>query len=157
MLKSKQNKILLGIMIAVAAIVIVLVVVKKPLNNHYEDLPGIKETPLFESKDMQDIDETILPLYHELLCGSFTSLASNDQESAHFQFQRNGNYRGYTKDNADQLGSWSLESADGVCYVIIKTPESAEYYEVSLNNNNNIVLKANDGTIFSLDPIENNS
>ena len=123
------------------------------LRKEYEEMINVE--PNYD-KMLSDLDKDSIALYKELLIGKYIARTSDTETKGRivFDFHRNGNFYGHSSRNEDDAGSWSLESDDGNVAVVISVPDLMERYEVGFNNNNDITLKAVDGTVMVLEAEE---
>ena len=138
---------------AAAAIIIPRVAEKRASRAEYEKLIDVD---LDYDTILAGVDNSILDLYRDMFVGKFIARTSNldTKGKITFQFDDNGVFYGHTSRYEDDCGTWELTNEGGTIAMITKVPDLMERYEVGLNNNNDITLKAVDGTIMVLEPAD---
>ncbi len=138
---------------AVAAVVIPRVIAKEQSRKEYEKLIDV---PLDYDKLLAGVDDSVLDIYKDLLVGKFIARTSNldTKGKISFQFDDNGVFYGHTSRFENDCGTWELTNEGGTVAVVTTVPDLKERYEVGFNNNNDITLKAVDGTVMVLEPAD---
>lgn len=156
----KSAKIMMGIIIVLmisficcALIYIPRIQEEKRHRKEYEELINV-EPDL--DKIVAQVNNSSIDVYKELIYGKYIARTTDADTKGRifFVFERNGNFYGHSSRNEDDYGTWDLESDKNGFALVTTVPDVMERYELSFNNNDNLVLKAVDGTVMVLEPTE---
>ncbi len=155
----KSAKTLIGITIALAVGAAVAAAVLIPRSIRKAEEEKAYRELINVSTDYQEllsgVDKTAVDIYKEFIIGRFIARTSDvgTKGKIKFEFCDNGVFYGHTSAYEDDCGTWELISEDdGTVALITTVPNLKERYVVDFNNNNDITLKAVDGTVMVLEP-----
>ena len=161
MVIPKSAKILMGATIGiilgfaiVAAIAIPRAQKKAAEEKAYRELIDVDTD---YQKLLSGVDKSAVNIYKKFITGKFIARTSDmsTKGKIRFEFCDNGVFYGHTSAYEDDCGTWELISEDdGTVALITSVPDLKERYVVDFNNNNDITLKAVDGTVMVLEPEE---
>lgn len=154
-MKNKNAKIAMIIGIALLVLVAAYVIIMKPFSATKKEAATTTDEQSAGVEINASIDDSVIEMYKFLLYGKHQAISTSSNDKLNFEFRDDGTFTGYTKAENDDLGHWNLEKVAGKCCLVITTVNVNERYDVDFNNNNDLTLKANDGTIYILTSEEN--
>ncbi len=108
--------------------------------------------PLITQKDTVSREaEQITVLQKTLFTGkTFIATTSNSNNTVDFEFRSDGTFKGYTKQEYDDLGSWDVEADPDGTYLVINTLNTTDRYLIGYNNNDDITLTDTENKTYVL-------
>lgn len=154
--KKKKNNIILISTLSVICVALIACLVVKYVVHKEEPAMWEYYDPLLPQKEViyRNAD-TMLELQKGLFTGKKFIATNNDNNNViDFEFRDDGTFKGYTKAEYDDLGSWNVTSENDKTYLVINTINVEEKYLVGYNNNKDITLENDEGRIYVLDEKE---
>lgn len=156
----KSAKIMIGVIVFLVIGFIIAMIIfapryfeKRRIEKERRDL--INSAEVDYSDQIESINETSLSMYKHLLIGEYkaNSTDADIKGEMYFNFREDGTFVGHTARDENDLGKWELSAPNGVVTLVTSVPDLKERYEIDFNNEGNVLLKCDDGSILILEAI----
>ncbi len=150
---KKKKNIILGSVLGLAAVgLVIFILFSKGVIGPKPEEPVVGSDPMIVQKDaVARAADPIMEMQILLIKGKhFIGTTSSSNSSVDFEFRDNGTFKGYTKQEFDDLGTWEIEADDKGTYVVINTINTTDRYMIGYNNNKDITLTDSEDKTYVL-------